>query len=53
MKQIKAIFFDVDSTMYSHQNHDLPESTKQALMKLKEKGYKIAVATSRCRCELD
>lgn len=53
MKQMKAIFFDVDSTMYSHQNHDLPESTKQALTKLKEKGYKIAVATSRCRCELD
>lgn len=53
MKQIKAVFFDVDSTLYTHKVHDFPDSTKDALWKLKEKGYKIAVATSRCRCETD
>ena len=51
MKQAKALFFDVDSTLYTHRIHDIPESTKKALNKLKQHGYKIAVATSRCRYE--
>lgn len=51
MKQTRALFFDVDSTLYTHRIHDIPKSTKEALTKLKKKGYKIAVATSRCRYE--
>lgn len=51
-KQIKAVFFDIDSTIYMHSIHDLPQSTKIALMKLQEEGIKVGIATSRCRYEL-
>ena len=49
--KIKAIFFDVDGTLYSHRVHDLPASAKLALQQLKDNGYKIGVSTSRCRYE--
>jgi Cof subfamily protein (haloacid dehalogenase superfamily) len=52
-KTIKAIFFDVDGTMYWHPIHDLVPSTKETLQKLHKKGYKIGVATSRCHAEFD
>ena len=51
MEQIKALFFDVDGTIYSHRTHDFRKSTQETLYKLKEKGYKIGIATSRCRYE--
>lgn len=51
MEQKKALFFDVDSTLYTHRIHDFPASTKELLVKAKEKGYKIGFATSRCRYE--
>lgn len=49
---IKAMFFDVDGTLYTHRIHDFPQSTKDTLYKLKENGYKIGIATSRCRYEV-
>ncbi|MEG1732136.1 MAG: HAD hydrolase family protein, partial [Longicatena sp.] len=52
MKNTKAIFFDVDSTIYSHRIHDFPTSTKETLQTLKANGYKIGIATSRCRYEM-
>lgn len=51
MKQIKAIFFDVDATLYTHRIHNIPHSTMLALHTLKKKGYKVGIATSRCRYE--
>ncbi len=51
-QEIKAFFFDVDNTLYTHRIHDFPESTKSMLIKLKNKGYRIAIATSRCRYEV-
>lgn len=51
MKKIRAVFFDIDSTIYTHRVHDFPQSTKQALQALKANGYKIGVATSRCQYE--
>lgn len=51
MERIKALFFDVDSTLYTHRVHDLPASTKDLLIKAKKKGYKVGFATSRCRYE--
>lgn len=51
MKQIKAIFFDVDGTIYAHRIHDIPQSTRMALTQLKEQGFKLGVSTSRCRFE--
>ncbi len=50
--KIKAVFFDVDSTMYFHDIHDLLPKTKAALWQLHEQGILVAVATSRCRSEL-
>lgn len=51
-KEIKAVFFDVDATMYYHKIHDILPSTKAALNALHERGIKVGVATSRCRYEL-
>ena len=52
MKKIKAFFFDVDGTLYSHRFHEFPQSTIETLHRLKEQGYKIGIATSRCRFEM-
>lgn len=50
MKQI--IFFDIDSTLYSHTSKCVPESTLMALAKLKEKGKLLFIATSRSLVEI-
>ena len=51
-KKIRAIFFDVDGTLFSHQLNDVPESTRQALKSLREKGIMTVVATGRHMLEL-
>lgn len=51
-KRIKAAFFDIDGTLYSHAIHDVPYSTKKALFYLHECGIKVGIATSRCRYEM-
>lgn len=50
--KIKAVFFDVDATIYTHESHDVMPSTKIALNRLKEKNIKVGIATSRCRFEM-
>lgn len=40
------VFFDIDGTLLDHQKN-LPSSTKQAIMKLKEAGHDVAIATGR------
>ena len=44
---IKAIFFDIDGTLLSHQSQSVPASTKKALKILKEKGIYTFIATGR------
>lgn len=44
---IKACFFDIDGTLYSHTTDRVPESTKTSLELLKQKGIKIVVCTGR------
>lgn len=44
---IKAIFFDVDGTLLSHDTHGVPESTVRALEALREKGILTFLATGR------
>lgn len=44
---IKAIFLDIDGTLYSHKSMKIPESTKDALKMLREKDIKIFIATGR------
>ncbi len=49
---IKAIFFDVDGTLLSHESKQVPFSTRKALDLLKEKGIKRVLATGRHMSEL-
>lgn len=51
-KQIKIIFFDVDYTAYDHTHKMIRPLTMYALRKLKEKGIKIVISTSRNMDEL-
>lgn len=50
---VKAIFFDIDGTLVSFKNHQIPQSTFDALYKLKEKGIKLFIATGRGKDGLD
>ena len=50
---IKAVFFDVDGTLLSHTMHDVPESTKTSIRKLKQKGIKCVAATGRHVMEME
>lgn len=45
--KIKAVFFDVDGTIFSLKTKTIPESTRNALKNLREKGIKVIVATGR------
>lgn len=49
---IKAIFFDVDGTLISHQLKDVPKSTRNCLNKLRENGIKIFISSGRHKNEL-
>lgn len=44
---MKAIFFDIDGTLITHENHQMPQSTLLALESLKARGIKVFVATGR------
>ena len=44
---IDSFFFDFDGTLQSFNHHSISDSTKEALFKLKKKGYKIFIATGR------
>lgn len=46
-KKPKVIFFDIDWTLYDHQNHQWPASALSALKELKAKGYKLIICTAR------
>ena len=49
---IKAIFLDVDGTLVSFENHKVPRSTVESLVKAREKGVKIIIATGRAFADL-
>ncbi len=44
---IKAIFFDIDGTLVSFKTHQVPQETKDAIKRLRERGIKVFVATGR------
>lgn len=44
---IKAVFFDVDGTLVSFENHKVPVSTIESIKELQKKGIKVFVATGR------
>ncbi|TCZ79350.1 Cof-type HAD-IIB family hydrolase [Paenibacillus albiflavus] len=43
----KVVFFDVDGTLLSEIDRSLPQSTKEAITRLINKGIKVVVATGR------
>ena len=49
---IKGALFDIDDTLYSHKIKAVPSLTLKALDKLREKGIKIGVCTSRVVAEM-
>lgn len=46
MTNKSVIFFDIDGTLLNHEK-ELPASTKESIMKLKEAGHIVAIATGR------
>ncbi|MDI9540694.1 MAG: HAD family hydrolase [Bacillota bacterium] len=50
---VKGIIFDYDETLYSHELKFVPNLTLKTLRKLKEKGIKLALCTSREQFELN
>lgn len=44
---VKAIFFDIDGTLVSFKTHQVPQSTLDAIHRVREKGLKVFIATGR------
>ncbi|MDF9831510.1 Cof-type HAD-IIB family hydrolase [Parabacteroides sp. PF5-6] len=44
---IKAVFFDIDGTLVSFKTHAVPQSTRDSIRLLREKGIKVFIATGR------
>lgn len=49
---IKAVFLDIDGTLFSHKSMEIPKSTIEALDRLREKGIKVFIATGRDFAEI-
>ena len=45
----KILFFDVDSTLYSHKTNSVPESAIKAIEIAKQNGHIIVLATGRSK----
>lgn len=43
----KVFFIDLDNTFYDHQSNQVPPKHIEAVLKLKEKGYKVCTCTGR------
>ena len=44
---IKAVFFDIDGTLVSFRSHTVPDSARRAIIRLREQGIKVFIATGR------
>ncbi|PJG83262.1 Cof-type HAD-IIB family hydrolase [Caviibacterium pharyngocola] len=49
-EQIKAVFFDIDETLFVKNKAHLPESVIPAIQKLHANGILVGIATGRARC---
>lgn len=45
--KIKAVFFDIDGTLVSFTTHTVPDSAREAIRRLRERGIKVFIATGR------
>ena len=50
---IRAIFFDIDGTLVSFNTQKMLQSTKTAVIKLRQKGIKVFIATGRTVGEMN
>ena len=46
-EKIKAAFFDIDGTLAEMKSHVIPDSTRKALHRLREKGICCVLSTGR------
>ncbi|MCD8317946.1 MAG: Cof-type HAD-IIB family hydrolase [Paraprevotella sp.] len=53
MKNVKAVFFDIDGTLVSFQTHRIPQSTLDAVAALRSRGIKVYIATGRPSAFID
>lgn len=50
---VRAVFFDIDGTLYSHKTNSIPPSALAALKALRRKGILVFLATGRHRSVLE
>ena len=50
---IKAVFFDIDGTLYSHRTNRVPPSALDAIRQLRKQGILVFLATGRHRPQLE
>lgn len=50
---VKAAFFDIDGTLFSHRTNTVSPSTREALARLRRNGVLIFLATGRSKAVLD
>jgi HAD superfamily hydrolase (TIGR01484 family) len=43
----KIVFFDIDGTITHHENGSIPDKTKDSILALKNKRFKLVAATGR------
>ena len=49
----KALFFDIDGTLFSETDRNVPESASRALEKARSRGHLVFVNTGRTWCETE
>lgn len=49
----KAVFFDIDGTLYSHRTNRIPASALDAIQQLREKGILVFLATGRHKVQIE
>lgn len=52
-EQIKAAFFDIDGTLAEMRSHAIPDSTREAIRRLREKGICCVLSTGRHPMEVE
>ncbi len=52
-KPIRAAFFDVDGTLAAMDTHVIPDSTRDALDRLKKRGIRVLLSTGRHELEIE